>query len=123
MKLDVSYDCVSLSSALAGRDRFFPDEPIFAADAPIGVKMSICLWVSILTRYRDIAAPLTCRFQIKGVRSPRPLEDVFSSKQYRVRIGDDKVGRPITRARLAYIIALEVFEFMVRLAFAYPHIY
>lgn len=121
MKLNVSYDCVSLSSALAGCGVPSLDGPIFAADAPIGVKMSICLWVSILTRFIVTAAPLTRRLQIEGVRSPRPLEDGFSSKQYRVRTGDEKFGRPITRARLAHIIAVEVFEFMVRLAFAYPH--
>ncbi|KAL1941118.1 hypothetical protein VTO73DRAFT_7330 [Trametes versicolor] len=95
MKLNVSYDCVSLSSALAGCGVPSLDGPIFAADAPIGVKMSICLW-------------------IEGVRSPRPLEDGFSSKQYRVRTGDEKFGRPITRARLAHIIAVEVFDFMRR---------
>ncbi|KAL1941122.1 hypothetical protein VTO73DRAFT_7334 [Trametes versicolor] len=92
MVLDVPYDCVSLPSALAEREISTPDEPVFAADAPIGVKISICLW-------------------LEGVQSPRTLEGGFSSKQHRVRKGDKK-GRPITRAKLARLVAADVFEFM-----------
>ncbi|EIW58663.1 uncharacterized protein TRAVEDRAFT_47805 [Trametes versicolor FP-101664 SS1] len=94
MVLEVPYDCVSLPSALAERDISSPDEPAFPADAPIGVKISICLW-------------------LEGVQSPRTLEGGFSSKQHRVRKGDKK-GRPITRAKLARLVAADVFEFMVR---------
>lgn len=113
MVLEVPYDCVSLPSALAEREISTPDEPVFAANAPIGVKISICLWVSISNCNRD-DSPLTYRPQLEGVQSPRTLEGGFSSKQHRVRKGDKK-GRPITRAKLARMVAADVFEFMVRL--------
>lgn len=113
MVLELPYDCVSLPSALAERDISSPDEPAFPADAPIGVKISICLWVSILNGNRDESS-LTYRPQLEGVQSPRTLEGGFSSKQHRVRKGD-KNGRPITRAKLARLVAADVFEFMVRL--------
>ncbi|KAL1944965.1 hypothetical protein VTO73DRAFT_2585 [Trametes versicolor] len=93
IELTIPYEFVPLQYALEERGTSLPDIPAFARDAPIGDKLSICLG-------------------IKSVHPPRELANGFSSKQHRVRSGNGRGGRPITRASLARLVAVDVQTFM-----------
>ncbi|EIW58270.1 uncharacterized protein TRAVEDRAFT_47435 [Trametes versicolor FP-101664 SS1] len=98
IELTIPYHYVPLLSALDERSISSPDEPAFARDAPIGEKLSVCLW-------------------LKGICPRRKRTNGFSHKQYRVRGSSDsdgRKGRPITRAKLARLLALDVYDFMNR---------
>ncbi len=109
----MQYHSVPLSSALEERGISAPDEPAFARDAPIGEKLSVCLWVSISSRNGHMVWLIHVP-QVKGVCLRRKCTDGFTSKQHRVRSGKGKEGQPITRANLARLVALDVQRFMVR---------